>query len=56
MTLMRQRYAGDGQQDALALLSTGDVPRNEKLDPTEHAAWTQVAVTVLASDVAILLY
>ena len=56
LRLMRKRYANDGKQDALALLSTGEVPRNEKLNPTEHTAWTQVAVTVLASDVAILLY
>ncbi|HUS39885.1 MAG TPA: PSD1 and planctomycete cytochrome C domain-containing protein [Pirellulales bacterium] len=52
---MRGRYV-DAEADALALLSTGDAPRDEKLDPTEHAAWTQVVVTVLASDAAILLY
>ncbi len=52
---MRKRYA-DSEQDALALLSFGDAPRDEKLPPAEHAAWTQLAVTVLASDVAILLY
>ena len=56
LKLMRQRYAGAGKKDALALLATGEIPRNEKLDSTEHAAWTQLAVTVLASDVAILLY
>ncbi|MBL7043351.1 MAG: DUF1553 domain-containing protein [Pirellulaceae bacterium] len=52
---MRGRYAG-AKEDALALLSIGDAPRDEKLDATDHAAWTQVAVTVLASDVSILLY
>jgi hypothetical protein len=52
---MRARYAG-AEQDALALLATGDAPRNNKLDPAEHAAWTQLAATLLASDLAILLY
>lgn len=52
---MKQRYAG-AKQDALALLETGDAPRDKKLNPSEHAAWSQVAITVLASDVAILLY
>jgi hypothetical protein len=52
---MRDRYA-DAEQDALALLSSGDAPRDQTLDPTLHAAWSQVAAAVLASDVAILLY
>ncbi len=52
---MRERYA-DAPQDAQLLLAIGDAPRDTQLDPAEHAAWTQVAVTVLASDVAILLY
>jgi hypothetical protein len=52
---MRTRYAG-AEEDALALLSSGDAPRDETLAPAELAAWTQVAVIVLASDVAILLY
>ncbi|MFP6859258.1 MAG: PSD1 and planctomycete cytochrome C domain-containing protein [Roseibacillus sp.] len=52
---MRARYAAS-KDDALALLATGDSPRDEALDPAQVAAWTQVAVTVLASDVAILLY
>ncbi len=52
---MRERYA-DAEQDALALLSIGDTPRDQTLPAAEHAAWSQVAVTVLASDVAILLY
>ena len=50
-----QRYAS-ASDDALALLSIGDAPRDETLDPADHAAWTQLAVTVLASDVAIMLY
>ena len=52
---MRQRF-DESKGDAQALLSQGEAERNEQLDPTEVAAWTQVAVTVLASDVAILLY
>ena len=52
---LKTRYAA-GQEDALALLATGDATRNEKLDPALVAAWSQVAITVLASDVALLLY
>ena len=52
---MRARYA-NAEEDAIALLSIGDAPRDEKLNPSELAAWAQVANTVLASDVAILLY
>ena len=52
---MQERYAA-ADQDALALLSTGDTPRDQKLNPFEHAAWAQLAITVLASDIAILLY
>ena len=55
LTFMKQRYTG-AEKDAVALLSTGDTPRDETLNPAEHAAWAQVAVTVLASDLAILLY
>jgi hypothetical protein len=52
---MRTRYQ-DAQEDALALLSAGDTAREETLNPSEQAAWAQVASTVLASDAAILLY
>jgi len=52
---LRTRYAG-AEKDAIALLSPGESPRDEKLNPAEHAAWSQLAITVLASDVAILLY
>jgi mono/diheme cytochrome c family protein len=58
MTLLeslRERYH-DSEADALALLATGTLPRNEKLDPVEHAAWSLLATTVLASDIALLLY
>ncbi len=55
LAFMKQRYDG-AEKDAVALLSTGDTPRDETLNAAELAAWAQVAVTVLASDVAILLY
>src|SRR5690606_3428317 len=55
LAAMRERFraAKDG---AIALLSVGAAPRDESLDPAEHAAWTQLAITVLASDLALLLY
>jgi mono/diheme cytochrome c family protein len=52
---MRTRYQ-DAEDDALALLAVGEAPRDQELDAVQHAAWTQVAATVLASDVAIVLY
>ena len=55
LATMRTRYAAN-EKDAIALLSTGDAPRDQKLNAAEHAAWTQVAVTVLASDLTLLLY
>ena len=55
LEIMRARYK-DAEKDAVALLSTGDAARDKKLNPAEHAAWSQVANTVLASDVTILLY
>lgn len=52
---MRARYV-NSPKDAIALLSSGDAPRDKTLNPGEHAAWAQLAITVLASDVAIMLY
>lgn len=52
---MRQRYA-NSEDAAVALLASGDAPRDQKIPTGELAAWTQVSITVLASDVAILLY
>ena len=46
----------NADQDAKDLLNTGEVPRDKSLNPTEHAAWTQVAATVLASDLALMLF
>jgi hypothetical protein len=55
LAVMHNRYR-DAQKDALALLSIGDSPRDAELDIIDHAAWTQLAVTILASDIAIMLY
>ena len=52
---MRERYR-QSPDEAKKLLSFGGGAADEKLEPAEHAAWAQVAATVLASDVAILLY
>jgi hypothetical protein len=52
---VRTRYTG-AEKEAEALLSTGEAKRNTELNLVDHAAWTQVAVIVLASDPAILLY
>ena len=52
---MRVRFANDPAA-AEQLLGVGTAPADETLAPAELAAWTQVASTVLASDIAILLY
>ena len=52
---MKRRYEG-APDDAKQLLETGAMSRDLSLDLSDHAAWTQVATAVLASDVAILLY
>lgn len=51
----RQRYQS-APDDAEKLLSVGDAARDSKLESTQHAAWTQLAITILASDIAILMY
>ena len=52
---LKQRYAGNAK-DAEAYLSIGDSLRDKELNAAEHAAWAQVAITVLASDVALWVY
>ena len=52
---MDRRYGGS-EQDAVALLGSGDAPRDDSYPPGKLAAWTQLAATVLASDIAILVY
>ncbi len=55
LSLMLARFGND-KKAAAELVSYGDAPGNKKLDVVVQAAWTQVAATVLASDVAILVY
>ena len=45
----RAAYAAAREQ-ALALLSAGESPRDESLDPAEHAAWTMTATLLLNLD------
>lgn len=52
---LSERYQADTAA-ANELLQVGDAPRREDLPAAEVAAWTQVCITVLASDIAILLY
>ncbi len=52
---MDQRYGGS-EKDAIALLASGEAPRDEAHSPKKLAVWTQLAATVLASDIAILIY
>ena len=53
---MRERYR-NAVEEAVALLDQpGHAPRDKSIDPAELAAWSQVVITVLASDVAIMLY
>ena len=52
---MRDRYAA-AEKDATKLLETGEVPRDKSLDPTSHAAWTQLSATLLASDLALMMF
>lgn len=52
---LRDRYA-QNPDDAGRLLAVGEAQIPDKLSPVELAVWAQLATTVLASDVAILLY
>jgi len=53
-TLMK-RYQSN-VNDAQSLLAVGSVPRDQKLNPALHAAWMQVSITVLASDLTLWVY
>ncbi|MDP7016833.1 MAG: PSD1 and planctomycete cytochrome C domain-containing protein [Pirellulaceae bacterium] len=55
LAAMKKRFDAS-EKDAEALLAIGENPRETNLNAAEHAAWTQVAVTILASDIAIMLY
>ena len=52
---MKQRYQQD-EEAAATLLAIGEATGKGALNIAEHAAWTQLASTVLASDAAILNY
>ncbi len=52
---MRQRFM-QSSEDAQAVLSAGESRAAADLPQAELAAWTQLTVTVLASDAALLLY
>jgi hypothetical protein len=50
----RQRaYYGGRVEDAKKLLAEGASPRDEQLDPAEHAAWTSVALALFNLDEAL---
>lgn len=55
LTTMKERYK-NSEDDAKALLATGEATADTSLSPVELAAWTQVAITVLATDVALSLF
>jgi hypothetical protein len=55
LATMRARF-NETPQDAIDLLSTGDIPSDDQLDKVDVAAWTQVAAAVLASDSSIMIY
>ena len=52
---LKTRYS-KSPDDAKALLATGEAPSDESIDAKELAAWSQLVTTVLASDLAILVY
>jgi len=52
---MRTRFI-DAPDDAASLLSTGSLTVDDSSNLPEIAAWTQLAITALASDAAIMMY
>lgn len=52
---MLERYDSN-QADATALLSIGEAKRDTTLNAAEVAAWTQVCIAVLASDITLTVY
>lgn len=55
LATMNKRYSAK-PDDAKALLTTGEAAADANLNPIEVASWTQVAATVLASDIALSLF
>jgi Protein of unknown function (DUF1553)/Protein of unknown function (DUF1549)/Planctomycete cytochrome C len=52
---LRKRYQA-APDDADLLLAIGEADRDDTLDSTDVAAWSQVATIVLASDAALMVY
>lgn len=52
---MKEKFTAS-EKEALELLSIGEAKRDEELNAADVAAWTQVVVTILASDIAIMMY
>jgi hypothetical protein len=48
-----ERYAKEHAAAAKKLLGIGEAPRDDKLDPAELAAWTNVASVLLNLDEAV---
>jgi len=55
LSVMRKRYQAN-EADAKKLLSLGDASNDADLGAAELAAWTQLSITLLASDVALVSY
>ncbi|HXH59904.1 MAG TPA: PSD1 and planctomycete cytochrome C domain-containing protein, partial [Fimbriimonadaceae bacterium] len=51
----RTHYAAD-KKAAVQLISTGEFPRDESLDPVEHAAWTVVCNMLMNLDEAVTIH
>jgi len=49
LTRYREKYTQQKDQ-AEALVSVGEAPRDQSLDPSEHAAWTMIANLILNLD------
>ena len=52
LTRLTGEYAAD-KDSAMKLLSVGESKRDEKLDPTDHAAWTALCLEILNLDEAL---
>ena len=52
---MKKRFNAN-PEDATELLKVGESPRDKTQNVADQAAWTQVAIAVLASDLSISLY
>ena len=54
LSQMKKRF--QEEPETLEFLKIGEASSNDELDPSEIASWSQVVVTVLASDIVIRLY